>query len=130
MQAVLKYASKPWPTNDPRARTEWDFRAAWKGWDQRKYPFEFLSPMDVWLCHRYEFHRTLPREVTDNLEWRIETWSAELSKWIRQRTRGNEALEKWKTYPRRTFGALMKHYSHAHGLGREGNPVPSDFFYM
>lgn len=59
-----------WPTKEPRARTEWDFRPLWKGCNQKQFPFEFLSPEDVWYCHWYEFDRTLPRTVENVLEWR------------------------------------------------------------
>lgn len=130
MQAVVKHASDLWPTKDPCARPEWDFRVAWKNRDDRKYPFGFLPPEEVWLCHRYEFHRTLQREVTDTLEWRMKKWSPELEKWVWPRMRYQEAVEKWKTCHRRTFDALMEHWKRPPGLGRVADPITMESFYM
>jgi len=130
MQAAVKHASDLWPTKDPRARTEWDFRAAWKNRNDRKYPSEFLSPEEVWFCHRYEFHRTLQREVTDTLEWRMEKWSPELTKWVTPRLRYEEAVEQWKTGHRRTFDALMEHWKRPRAQGGEADPIVMEWFYQ
>ena len=96
----MKRNSRSWPTKDARARGEWDFRAKWKGWDERKYPFQFLEPEDVWLCHCYEFDRTLPRTVEDILEWRRESRA-------------------------QTLEALLEHYRRTHG----GDDIVGNWFY-
>jgi hypothetical protein len=101
----MKRNSCFWPTNDPRARTEWDFRAAWQGRDERKYRFYFLSPEEVWLCHCYEFDRTLPRTVKDVLQWRGKNDCAD-------------------------FETLLEHYWRTDGNGKEGIPIVSNWFYM
>jgi hypothetical protein len=41
----VKGSSLPWPTENPRAREEWDFRPG------------LLPENEVWWCHRYEISR-------------------------------------------------------------------------
>lgn len=100
----MKRARRLWPTKDPRARVEWDFRADWKGRDERKYPVELLPPEEVWLCHCYEFDRTLPREVESVLESR-------------------------KKYRLLTFDCLLEEYWRTHGDGKLGIPIVGNWFY-
>jgi hypothetical protein len=92
-----------WPTNNPRERTEWDFRARWKGCTDNQ--FDFLPPEEVWYCHCYEFDRCLSRTVEDVLRWRGNNQSA-------------------------NFEKLLDHYWRTDGNGKEGHPIVGNWFYM
>src|SRR6266702_2526265 len=97
----MKHERHTWPTRNPRARSEWDFRAAWKGRDERKFPFDFLPPEEARYCHWYEFDRTLSRTVENILEWRKES-------------------------PAQSLGGLLDYYKHTHG----GDEIVSNWFYQ
>jgi hypothetical protein len=92
-----------WPTNSPRERTEWDFRARWKGCSDNQ--FEFLPPEEVWNCHCYEFDRCLSRTVEDVLRWRGKNKTA-------------------------NFEKLLDHYWRTDGNGKAGHSIVGNWYYM
>ncbi len=124
-----------WPTENARAREEWDFRARGKtGWykDHKYGPFDFLGEDEVYYCLCYEADRRVPNvpliiENRDHPVRRVEEspQSGKLPKfkeeklsprveWVEWQQRRKDwpklSLDEQKVLRRKTFDALLDQY--------------------
>lgn len=120
----------PWPTDNPRAREEWDFRTLGETdwYDSKKFgPYEFLPEVEVKLCHCYETRRN-ECQVDFELAQR-----ESCGKWkIWQRQAGNLHLfdkNQRDKLVSDTFDALLEHYYLNRGEPGRRHVIP-EFFYQ
>lgn len=127
----------PWPTEAPRAREEWEFRALGNtGWyDSKTFgPFEFLPEGEVAKCSLYERARhDADADFTLNLRESCPQWKA----WRQYQANPNASDPAQLTkLTQDAFDALLRRYYETHRAKNAEfslplrDDIPLDWFYL